>query len=71
MVGETAYIWFTIGSLAPGTVPKTCVIPTQPPSLSSDVDMTPVVLAIKLEYIRISLILYFSISILFMFINHK
>lgn len=62
MVGESAYIWFTILSLTPSTVPKTCY--TYIISLAlSDVDMIPIVLVIELEYIRVSLMLYFSISI--------
>lgn len=62
MVGETAYIWFTILSLARSTVPKTCYTYIATLALS-DVDMIPVVLVIELEYIRVSLVLYFSISI--------
>lgn len=62
MVRETAYIWFTILSLEPSTVPKTCYAYVATLALC-DVDMIPVVLVIELEYIRVSLVLYFSVSI--------
>lgn len=49
-------------SLTPSTVPKTCY--TYITSLAlSDVDVIAIVLVIELEYIRVSLMLYFSISI--------